>query len=83
MPTITQELASNMGIPHKTIQTIEIPRSWTLKQSREWLREHGYGWRYMRKTLNYRRFMQVFPITEAEYYSKKLPNGIIIVYQNY
>jgi len=72
-----------MGIPHETVQTIEIPLTISLKDARAWLKSEGYAWRYMRKTVHYRRFMQVPPIKDAEYHSKVLNNGIIIVYQRW
>ena len=72
-----------MGIKNKSLQTIEIPKSWSLKDSREWLKQHGYLWQYHRNTINFRRFAQTYDIEGADFYSKKLPNGIVMVFQSY
>ena len=84
MPYVSRLQAIRLNIPKKTIQTVEIPREkYTLNSAKAWLRENGYAYHYYRNTTNYIRFMQVMPIIGAEYYSKKLPNGIILVYQTY
>ena len=84
MPLITKSKARQMGISNPSLQTIELPRdSFTLKEAREWLRHHGHLWQYHRNTTNFRRFAQVNPIKKATYYSKILPNGIILVMQEY
>ena len=84
MPLITKATARDMGILPNSLQTIEIPRdTFTLKQGREWLKDHGYLWQYHRNTPNFRRYMQTYDIKDASYYSKKLPNGIIMVFQSY
>jgi hypothetical protein len=36
-----------------------------------------------RNTENYHRFVQTYDIKGAEFYSKKLSNGIILVFQRY
>lgn len=72
-----------MRIPRTTIQTIEIPKTWTLKRSTEWLLNNGYNSNNKRDTIHFRRFLQTLPITGAHYYSKKLDNNIILVFQNY
>lgn len=83
MPLITKSKAHEMGIRNKSLQTIEIPRSFTLKESRDWLKKHGYLWQYHRNTTNFRRFAQTYDIAGADFYSKKLPNGIVMVWQSY
>lgn len=83
MPLITKLKARQMGIKNKSLQTIEIPKSWSLKDSREWLKQHGYLWQYHRNTTNFRRFAQTYDIEGADFYSKKLPNGIVMVFQSY
>ncbi len=83
MPMITKAKAKQMGIPKKTTQTVEIPKTFTLKESRDWLKQHGYNWQYHRNTTNFRRFMQLYNIKDATYYSKKLPNGVVLVFQEY
>ncbi len=83
MPLITISKAKEMGIMNPSLQTIEIPKTISLKDSREWLKSHGYLWMYHRNTTNFRRFAQTYDIKDANFYSKKLPNGIVMVWQKY
>lgn len=83
MPLITKEEAANKGIPRNSLQTIEIPREFTLKQSREFLKNNGYLYQNYRTTKNFRRFIQNPDIKDAKFYSKKLTNDIILVFQEY
>lgn len=83
MPLITKAKAKEMGIMNPSLQTIEIPKNISLKDSRQWLKDHGYLWQYHRNTTNFRRFAQTYDIKGAEFYSKKLPNGVVMVWQKY
>lgn len=83
MPLITKAKAKQMGISHKSLQTIEIPKTVSLKDSRDWLKSKGYLYQNHRLTKNFRRFIQAYDIEGADYYSKKLPNGFILVFQHY
>lgn len=83
MPTISKSEAIRSGIPKKTLQTILIPNDYSLKESRAWLKDHNYSNAYYRNTKNFRRWMQVFPIRGASYYSNVLNNGIELIYQEY
>ena len=83
MPLITKAQAQQMGIMNPSLQTIEIPRTWTLADSRAWLKKHGYLWQYHRNTTNFRRFAQLYDVKGADFYSKKLPNDIVMVFQKY
>lgn len=83
MPLITQLQAIRSGIPKHTLQTILIPRSLSLSESKAWLKEHNYANSYYRNTINFRRWMQTPPIVGAQYATTKLPNGIELVYQTY
>lgn len=84
MPTITQIEARRMGIPHKTIQTILFNKNqFNVQTAKKWLKEHNYVNSYYRTTTNEIRFMQTFPIKKAKYYSKKLPDDVILVFQEY
>lgn len=56
MPLITKAKARQMGIMNPSLQTIEIPKSWSLTQSRNWLKEHGFLWQYHRNTTNFRLY---------------------------
>lgn len=82
MPTISIEEAKKRGYSNKTIQTILFPKdSFTRKSSTKWLKEHGYPAKYYRTTKGFIRRMIHNPVEYATYYSKKLPNGVIIVFQ--
>jgi len=84
MPTITKQQAIRMGIPKKTLQTIELPKNkYTLRSAKKWLKDNNFVNSYYRTTVNYYRFMQSFPIRGAGYYSRVLPNGVILVMQEY
>ena len=72
-----------MRLPRTTIQTIEIPKTWTLGRSADWLLRNGYSIIDKRETTHFRRFLQTLPIINAHYYSKKLDNGVILVFQRY
>jgi hypothetical protein len=72
-----------MGLRNPNLQTIQIPDSWSINESKRWLQQHGYLWMNYRNTENYHRFVQTYDIKGAEFYSKKLSNGIILVFQRY
>ena len=84
MPIISKIKARELGIPNKSIQTILFNKiDWTVPGAKKWLKEHKYennGWR---RTTNEIRFIQVNPIKDANYYSKKLKDGIILIFQEY
>lgn len=83
MPTISKAKAKELGIPSNSIQTILFEKSkYTKEQAREWLKKNKYKYGNYRQTINDHRFMQVPPIKDANYYSKK-SKGIILVFQNY
>ena len=83
MPYISKKRAIEYGYPSVHIQTIQIPDKYSINDAKEWLKQNGYLYRNHRKTENYNRFIQNDVIRGAEYYSKKLKNGIIITYQKY
>lgn len=84
MPTITQAEARTQGIPANSIQTILFDRHyWTIPQAKAWLRDHKYKRGSWRRTANEIRFIQVGPIQNAAFYSKKLPNQIVLIFQEY
>lgn len=71
------------------LQTILIPKaSFSLKEARIWIRTNGYKEEYYKKavdiTPNYYRFRQASPnpknITIKNYYTKKLSNGVELVF---
>lgn len=83
MPLITKAQAHRMGIPKKTLQTVEIPREWGLATARKWMKKNNFANAYYRRTVNFYKFLQTPDIKGASYYSKVLPNGAILVTQEY
>lgn len=83
MPYITKDRAIKYGYDNPNIQTIQIPDSYSIPEAKNWLKNNGYLFRNYRKTKNFTRFIQNDVILGAEYFSKTLPNGIIITYQKY
>lgn len=84
MPTLTQEEAViNRGYPLNKffIHAILIPRDYTKKESIIWLKNHKYKYDHHRLTTHFHRFMQTNPVEHAMYYTKRLPNGIELVFQ--
>jgi hypothetical protein len=82
MPLITKKQAESMGIKKTSLQTIIIPKSdFTVSKAKEWLKKHGYLWQYYRTQANTYRFAQTYDIKDATFYSKKLPNDIVLVFQ--
>lgn len=84
MPTISAEEAIKRSYEPTNIQTILFDKKkWNRKTSTEWLKEHKYPAKYYRETVNNIRRMIHNPVSGAEYYSKKLPKGITLVYQKW
>lgn len=83
MPTISKKKAIEMGIPKKNLQTILIPNKYTLEHMKQWLKDHNYVNSNYRKTKNFIRFLQNFPIQKATYYTETLPNGVELIFQSY
>lgn len=83
MPLITKAQAKLMGLPNPSLQTIEVPKNYTLQDSRDWLKKHGYLYQNYRTTTNFRRFIQAYDVKGASFYSKKLPNGVVLVFQEF
>jgi hypothetical protein len=84
IPYVTQTEAKRMKIPRNGIQTILIPRSkYSLEKARDWLHDHGYHYGSHRTTPHFYRFWQENPVINAEYYTKRITNGIEFVFQKY
>jgi len=76
--------ARNNGIPRHTIQTILFSKDkFTLKQSRDWLKKHGYLYQNYRLETNYRRFQQNPPIKDANYFAKNINPDLTFIFQEY
>lgn len=72
-----------MGYNNPNLQTIQVPNKYTISEAQEWLKDNGYLYKNYRKTDNYNRFIQNDVIRNAEYYSKKLKNGVILTFQKF
>ena len=83
MPRISKKIAEIRHLPHKVIQTVLTPKTWTYAQSMRWLEDHGLKTHYMHQTPNFTRWMQNPPVIGAKYYSKVLGNGVILVMEMY
>lgn len=84
MPYITQAQATKLNYPKKLLQTILFNKhKYSLKEAREWLKEHGYLNKNYRRTTNEIRFIQNDVIKGAKYYSKKITPDIIFIFEEY
>lgn len=83
MPYISKARAIQYKYPNPNLQTIEIPKKYSLKDAQIWLQGHGFLYKNYRETVNFYRFIQNDVIRGARYFSDKLPNDIIFVYQQY
>jgi hypothetical protein len=64
------------------LQSILCPKTYSLTKFKTWLLNHNYlPIKKIHSTTNYYRARMENPITNAEYYSIILPNGIIFVFQ--
>lgn len=83
MPYISKKRAIEYGYDNPNLQTIQIPDKFSIREAQKWLKSNGYLYRNYRKTTNFNRFIQNDVIKDAEYYSKTLPNGIILTFQQF
>lgn len=84
MPTISIEEAIKRNYDSPNIQTILFDKAkWNKRTATAWLKSHNYKYDNHRTTKNQHRFLQYHPIEGATYYSKRLPNGIVLVFQNW
>ncbi len=98
MPYISKQKAIKYGYDNPNIQTIQVPKKLGSVDRREeiqkLLSDNGYLFKNWRETKNFYRFIQnehlrcntpkeLYVIIDANYFSKKLPNGIIITYQKF
>jgi hypothetical protein len=56
-------------------------KQWLLKEARDWLKSHNYkSIKPVHTTLNYHRFRIRSPEEFKSFYTKKLPNGITLIF---
>lgn len=64
-----------------TLQTVIFPKdSFTLNQAITWLRDNGFKFHKVDEKKNTYRFRQTNPVYPAQYYTKKLDNGVDLVF---
>lgn len=81
---LSKSEAKKFGLPKKNIQTILFKKDvLSLKESRDWLKKHGYLYQNYRSEGDHRRFQQNNPIIGAKYYAKKLTPDITMIFQDY
>jgi hypothetical protein len=62
------------------LSTILVPKAnFNRKEAIQWVSSHGYLTSKIESAPNYYRFRQLRPDPDARYYSKRLPNGILLV----
>lgn len=83
MVYISKLKARSMQYPNPNLQTIEMSKKYTLEDAKKWLRKHGFLYQNWRETKNYWRFIQNSVIIGSKFYSDKLNDNIIFVYQKY
>lgn len=84
MPYILKQKAIKYGYDNPNIQTIQVPKKLgSVEEIQKLLSDNGYLFKNWRETKNFYRFIQNDVIIDANYFSKKLPNGIIITYQKF
>lgn len=81
---ITKEEAYALRLPKTNLQTILISNKININKAKKWLKHHGYNNEYDEiDTWHYNRFRQNPPIIGARYYSKKINDNLIFIYQTY
>lgn len=84
MPYINLQTALKYGYDNPNLQTIQVPKILgDVSTIQKLLFDNGYLFRNWRQTKNFYRFIQNDVVIGAHYYSKKLPNGIVMTYQKF
>lgn len=84
MPIIGRDLAIAKGLPLKKWflhSVIFEKKKWSKEQSKQWLKENKHYYIRYSDTANYHRWNQSPEILGASFKTKKLPNGISLVYE--
>lgn len=69
--------------PGGKVQTVLIPKTFTLKEALEWLEDHNYRHKKVDITEDFYRFRQMTPMKGGRYVTQTLPNGVEIVLHYY
>ena len=62
-----------------SVQSVVIPSKWGLHAAKHWLLSNGYGYKKVHETPHTYRFRQFDPPPDGRYYTKALPNGVLLV----
>lgn len=82
MPRINIAEAIKRGMHSGELHTVLAPRTFDLQSVKDWLKAHNLHIRH-RTTKTQYRFNQRPEVIGAEFYSKRLPNGLLYVFQSF
>ena len=82
MPKISISEAKRQGMKSGELHTILAPKEFDLQSVKDWLKQHGLHIRH-RSTKTQYRFNQRPEVIGANFYSKRLPNGLLYVFQSF
>jgi len=84
LPKKNMDGVASLTARRASLQTILFNKNvLSLKESRDWLKKHGYLYQNYRSEGEHRRFQQNNPILGAKYYAKKLTPDITMIFQDY
>lgn len=84
MPLISRDDAIKLGLPREMLHTILFPmENFTRPQATKWIKEHKYDHKRVRNTRNFIRYNQSPEVKDAIFYTKKLPNGVELVFEKW
>jgi hypothetical protein len=82
MPKISKREARRIGLSSGTIHSIIAPKMYDLMEIKDWLKKHGFKSRH-RTMRNTYRFNQTPEVIGAIFYSKRLPNDLVLTFQRF
>jgi len=86
MVILSRDQAIAFGIPKDKwfLHSILFAKAkWTKETARQWLKENKHYYSRYRETANFMRFNQQPEIMGAQFKTKKMKNGIDLVYEYY
>ena len=63
------------------LQTILIPKKFGYQKALQWMYEHNFPIKKVDIAKNFYRFRQSVPKNNSNYYTKRLDNGVELVFQ--
>jgi len=61
------------------VQSVLIPKTFTIEYAKNWLKEHKYKYNKIDVTDKFYRFRQTEPNPSKRYYTKVLDNGVELI----